>query len=636
MADGAAAVFARTRRWIGVGVLLVGIAVLCVGAEKSLFPFNGLAGAGFFAFGRKRRSGTGTTDVAQPGEHAVNEHDETSRQTNLLFDDYQAATEKYRVKDAAEEHQVVPSTKTGRPVAGEVNSEPIREAEILDFFDVETDVPAHEAEPRGEFHTLLNRVLLVLKSVLFCNTAVFFWLNREKQQLVLEGVATDNPSFTGQKRLPVAEDMLSQVATSGKPKILSSVNPQGEMELLRYYEAPAGIRSAIAVPVFYRNEMQKVEPVGVLAADSSAEDAYGQETVEILGKFTKLISALIKTYTDKFDLLLDAEVLSSIRRLQDAVKSDPEEHTILAALVEEAERLAGWEYLTITMYAEDAHNWVVQRVVNHTGEQYVLPSQVVDVEGSVVGEVISGNHVEVVPDLSSDERCRFHHDEKLSREGSFVAVPISSFNRCYGALALETRKGGGFSGGEVESLYRLVENAGASLEVGYMNDLVREFASTEHMTGMMTKKYFLRRVEEEVQRAEDSRAELAYAVFAVDALEEQMRRYGKHIQDVLYRELVSLLKEFLRPYDTIGRQDGAMVGVLLANMTASDAYLWAEKLRKQIASHVIDYGQKTFSVTVSLGVCGLSERMTARDLLTGATQVYHKAVENGGNAVRVF
>ena len=79
-----------------------------------------------------------------------------------------------------------------------------------------------------------------------------------------------------------------------------------------------------------------------------------------------------------------------------------------------------------------------------------------------------------------------------------------------------------------------------------------------------------------------------------------------------------------------------MAGVLLANMTASDAYLWAEKLRKQIASHVIDYGQKTFSVTVSLGVCGLSERMTARDLLTGATQVYNKAVESGGNAVRVF
>jgi hypothetical protein len=121
--------------------------------------------------------------------------------------------------------------------------------------------------------------------------------------------------------------------------------------------------------------------------------------VETLGKFTKLVSALIKTYTDKYDLLIDAEVLSSIRRLQDAVKSNPVEHAILAALVEESGRLAGWEYLTITMFAEDVHNWVVQRVVNHTGEQYVLPSQTVDVEGSIVGEAITGNRVEVVPEL---------------------------------------------------------------------------------------------------------------------------------------------------------------------------------------------------------------------------------------------
>jgi len=79
-----------------------------------------------------------------------------------------------------------------------------------------------------------------------------------------------------------------------------------------------------------------------------------------------------------------------------------------------------------------------------------------------------------------------------------------------------------------------------------------------------------------------------------------------------------------------------VIGVVLANMTASDAYLWAEKLRKTIASHVIAHGQKTFSVTVSLGVCGLSERMNARDLMSGATQVHNKAKETGGNAVRVF
>jgi hypothetical protein len=277
MADGAAAALVTAQRWIGAGVVVLCIAVLCVVADESLFPFDRLMGAGFFAFVRKKKTSHSATDEAQPGEEQVSDHDRVSRQTNLLFDDFQAAAERYRVKDAAAEHQVVPSTRTGKPAAEEMRMAPLREAELLDFFDVETDVPAHEAEPRGEFHTLLNRVLLVLKSVLFCNTAVFFWLNREKQQLVLEGVATDSQVFTGQKRLPVAEDLLSQVAASGKPKILSAVSPQGETELLRYYEAAAGVHSAVAVPVFYRNEQQQVEPVGVLVADSTAEDALARK-----------------------------------------------------------------------------------------------------------------------------------------------------------------------------------------------------------------------------------------------------------------------------------------------------------------------------------------------------------------------
>ena len=636
MAEGASTASHREYGWVGIGVVAFAIAILCVIANGNLVPHCGLAGAGFFAFSRKRKGTQETTDAAPGEEQRVSDQDRASHQPSLFFDDYQASSDGLQGKKVSEEHHVVPSTKTGKPVSDKPETLSLDEAEILDFFDIDTEVQARDAEPRSEFHALMDRVLLVLKSVLFCNTAAYFWLNRERQQLVLEGVATDSPSFTGEKRLNVADDILSQVATLGKPRILTSVNPQGETELLRYYESPAGVRSAIAVPVFYRNEAQEVEPVGVLVADSTAEDAFGQETIDTLGKFTKLTSALIKSYTDKYDLLSDAELLSSIRRLQDAVKSEPGEQRILTSLVDEVGRLATWDYLTITMYAEDAGSWVIQRIVNHTGATYVLPSQGVDAGGSIVGEAITSNRVEVVPDLSSDDRPRFHAGESIPREGSFVAIPISSYHRCYGAIGLEVRKEHGLTGGEIEVLYRLVENAGAALEGGYMNDLVKEFASVEHTTGLTTRKFFMRRVDEEVIRADDTGGELAYAAFAVDGLDEQVRRYGREIQDVILRSLNELVRKNLRPYDVLGRQDGNVLGVLLTNMTASDAYLWAEKLRKAIAGHAIVHGQRSISVTVSFGICGLSERMTARELVTGATQVYDKALESGGNAVRVF
>ena len=77
-------------------------------------------------------------------------------------------------------------------------------------------------------------------------------------------------------------------------------------------------------------------------------------------------------------------------------------------------------------------------------------------------------------------------------------------------------------------------------------------------------------------------------------------------------------------------------GVLLATTGTSDGYLWAEKVRKQIAGHVIALDTTSLSVTVSGGVCGFNEGMTAEQLIAGTSAVLHRAIEDGGNLVRVY
>jgi diguanylate cyclase (GGDEF)-like protein len=97
-----------------------------------------------------------------------------------------------------------------------------------------------------------------------------------------------------------------------------------------------------------------------------------------------------------------------------------------------------------------------------------------------------------------------------------------------------------------------------------------------------------------------------------------------------------MLRSNIRSFDVVGRLEGDRLGVVLIDTAASDAYLWAEKMRKQVASHIITLGDKSFSVTISAGVCGLMEGMQREELLRGTFQVLHKAVEGGGNLVRVF
>lgn len=622
-------------------IAAVGILAIIIGLVVDSRPGWVVCGLAFlssaaylFVTWRQRR-GPARQGNGQDEEEAYPQPPEGAMK-KLLFDDYQSSVGEYVVKVVDEEQPVVPSTKLAQPAPLPLKEEVVRELDIFDFFDLDSEASLAEAEPRAEFHSLMNKVLIALKEVLFAHTVAFFWVNREKRQMVLESVATDSTLFFTTKRFALEEDLVSKVALSGKPELVGRLDPMAQKDLVKYYTAPEPLKSLVGVPVFYKTGGTDIQPVGVLVADSPAEDSFGSETLVLLGRFTKLISALIKSYTDKYDLLVESELLSSIRRLFDRVKSETSEPSILAVLIDEVNRLANWDFLTVTMYSEDRHGWVVQRVINKPGLPYVAPDQLIAPASSVVADVIRSNRVRNIGDIRSAETVRFAEGEQIESQGSFLCVPISSFNRCYGAISLESRDRDNFSGNDAETIYRLVELAGSALEVLYMNDLVREYVVVDHHTGSMTRRHFLRRIDEEVQRAEDFGTELALASIAVDGMAEQVQRYGKDSADAILNEITTVVRANIRSYDAVGRHESDRLGVLLVNTPASDGYLWAEKLRKQIAGHVMTISGKSFSVTVSVGVCGLSEGMGSAELLSGTSRVLEKALEGGGNLVRVF
>jgi diguanylate cyclase (GGDEF)-like protein len=631
------------RRLVGLdgAIALVGILALIIGFfvdSRAGWVICGLVFASAAAYlvvvWRQQQSTEPEEGHFQNKEEAYSQSPEGDMK-KLLFDDFQSSEGGYVVKEVEDNQPIVPSTKQALPAPLPQSSETVRELEVVDFFDLDSDSSIAEAEPRAEFHSLMNKVLIVLKEVLFSHTVAFFWVNREKQQMVPEGWATSSESYS-KTRFPLGDDLVSRVATGQKPQLVGRLDAGAELEMLRYYSVPNGVRSVVGVPIFFKRGAADVEVIGVVVADSLAEDCFGQETLMMLGQFTKLISSLVKSYTDKYDLLLEAELANSLRRMQDKIKSDPREEIVFAALAEESNRLARWDYMTITMYSEAEHGWVVQKAVNKLGMPYVAPGQVVDLRASIVADAIRTNEVQNVPDLTVVGLPRFADGERVDTSGSFLCIPISSFNRCYGAFTVESKDPGVYSGNEEGTLYRLVENAAGALEVLYMNDLVREYVVVDHRTGSMTRRHFLKRMEDEVRRAEEFATDLSLVSFAVDGLGDQVARYGKDSADAILTEITKVIRANIRTFDAVGRHETDRLGVLLVNMPASDAYLWAEKVRKLVAGHVINLGAKAFSVTVSVGVCGLADKMPAQQLLSGTSRVLEKAQEGGGNLVRVY
>lgn len=577
----------------------------------------------------KRQSGTTQEELYSQSEEGD--------MKKLLFDDFQSPSSDYVVKEVQEEEAVVPSTKSAQPVVT-VKEEKMREFDISDFFDLESDIFRSESEPRSEFNFLLNKLLLTMKDVLFAHSVAFFWANREKQQMVLETKATDSPNFMTVKRYAIEQDIVSQVARSGKPQVLGRMSILAEKELIRHYQSSEDIKSLIVVPVYYSTGSadEQLLPEGVIVADSKAEDAFGSETLSLMGQFTKMISALIKSYTKKYDLLLDSELLTSIRRLQDRVKSERSEQAVLNSLADEAVKLMNWDVLTVTMYSEELNGWALQKVVNRNDLLYPTVNEAVDVNESIAGRVIRTNTLVHIDDFDAKPEVRFSSSETISLKGSFLCVPISSLNRCYGALTLESGNKFQFTANEAEVMYRLVENAAELLEVLYMNDLVKEYIAVDQLTGSLNKKHFNKKLEEEVRRAEDFGTDLALVSIAIDNVQEHINRFGKEGFDSIMNQVAKLVRMNTKPYDVIGRHDANTFSVLLINTTANDAYVWAEKVRRHVASNIISMGAMGCAVTVSAGVCGLNDGMNKEELIAGTSQVLHKAIESGGNLVRVF
>jgi diguanylate cyclase (GGDEF)-like protein len=555
---------------------------------------------------------------------------------NILKDAEEDTETQFRIDEdyyAEEEQEYM--VENAEPVKYK-QKERLTSADLTEFFDLESEMFPSSSEPRSEFEFLLGRVLAAIKESLIAHTAAFFWVNFDKQQLVFQGRASDSQNLVTERKLPLGNDIVSQIARSGKPEFISHINPSSERDILYYYRDIDFVKSFIGVPVHYQGRESGRTVVGVLAIDSKAEDAFGSETLTLLGQFTKLLTALIKGHTEKYDLLLDSELVLSIRKMHESMRENLDLRTIVQALIDHTKRLIGYDYFAVTMFNDDKRAWVVYRVdIADTGT-YISPHQIINTDKSLVGTVLESNKHLLVDDLSTIEIPRFNDGEKIDSNGSILIAPISSFKKCYGTVSLERRDRSGYSARDIEVLYRLVENTAAALEILYMSELVDKYVIIDEATNVLKKSFFEQRCKDEIRRADDFGTDLTYVMLSIDSMQQILERFGKEGLDSAVYSFSKFLQGAVRQYDLIGRLDYNKFGVILLNTAASDGYLWAEKVRKNFASQVLKLNNKTTSITISSGVCGLTESMQFPVLTKQVTAALQKAVQSGGNTVKVY
>ncbi len=539
-----------------------------------------------------------------------------------------------RTSDAAE-------SSGGRAKAAPGDPEPLAEQPpavrhklqaILEDLVSDGEDEVRAGEPRAEFVRLVAQVLNAIARSMSARSILFCWVNLEKGHLIPEARITSGTAEVRLgARIPLSNDVVSQIARSAAPEILTDISPAAEGELIPYYAAPTPTRSFVGVPVFFRREV-----VGVLAADSGETGEFDETTVAVLAEYTRLISGLIRGYTEKYDLQLNARTLDAFARLHRTLTGAAMSSIDVArTLSEQIAQLIDHRYVAAVLYDAERGRWTAIAEADPDLRE-ALETLELDMDNSLVGYSTRFAEEITLESVGTDVRLAKAESAVLGSGGAFVAIPLVATTKCYGALVVEHEADAAFIPRDIELMRDLSRYASLAIEVFNINRAIENQSVLDEVSGLYNTEFLLSMLDREILRARDTKSPLSFVLISIDIPESLGIGRSSEVEEYIVASVGTTVAESVRPYDVVGRYDARTFGVVLSARNDQDAFLWAERLRKDMAGRILAAGGRKFSVTISAGVCDMSESASSGMIIKGATQALEKAQTGEGNAVILY
>ena len=161
---------------------------------------------------------------------------------------------------------------------------------------------------------------------------------------------------------------------------------------------------------------------------------------------------------------------------------------------------------------------------------------------------------------------------------------------------------------------------------------LRRLATTDSLTGMLTRRAFAAEAAREVARARRTGGSMACIAFDIDHFKSINDRFGHAAGDRVLQTVARVCRENLRAVDVAGRLGGEEFAILLPEADVAQAVVVAERLRLALAEAAVPDGEAVIRLTASFGVAGLTpDETTADAALLRADAAAYDAKRGGRN-----
>jgi diguanylate cyclase (GGDEF)-like protein len=166
---------------------------------------------------------------------------------------------------------------------------------------------------------------------------------------------------------------------------------------------------------------------------------------------------------------------------------------------------------------------------------------------------------------------------------------------------------------------------------------VRDLAIHDALTGLYNRHYLSERLQAEYSRAKRGKHPISFLLIDIDHFKDVNDTYGHQAGDHALTLVSSVLKSHIRQSDIACRYGGEEFMVILPDTTAELALQKAEVLRKSLSDKVMNFEDKQFQITLSIGIAVFPEHGENNDLiLSRADAALYSAKESGRNKVVLY
>jgi diguanylate cyclase (GGDEF)-like protein len=214
-----------------------------------------------------------------------------------------------------------------------------------------------------------------------------------------------------------------------------------------------------------------------------------------------------------------------------------------------------------------------------------------------------------------------------------ITMPmVTPFERNLALLCLVTALGRcAFTGLYGASLREALYRRGNELKSAYAR--IEELAQTDELTGVLNRRYIMKALNDEAERAQRGGTPLSIAIIDLDFFKRINDTYGHPAGDEVLKSMAIALASNIRHIDRLGRYGGEEFLLVFPGSGEQDAVAAIDRLRGIVAT--IDWNaiSSNLRVTMSAGVAQVRSDEAPSDALNRADKALYQAKDAGRNCV---